>query len=314
MNPRLRRLAIGVARILVLATLLSPVAGVVADEEPGAALSFADTEAQRLFNEGRDYFQKNDWKNAESSFKSCKGNCTTEEKKALEAWIKACKGGKDLDKIQKMTAKGDWRAAWLEVRKLGEKYASPSPLWPKIEEVSTFIEGELFYLLANFEEAAPDPEKAIGNRPASAEINADPKFVRGGKRSLRWAATYDLGLIAQMPLATFDGSKIEEYRYLHISVYSGTKDFGKFTLFFDINDEGRGAIGQDPTRVLQTPGFFYHMTVNHEGWLDLRIDLWKELQTHSNPTRDQIRGVSLLMIPPSKPKTIYLDEFKLERK
>ncbi|MGE3165796.1 MAG: hypothetical protein AB7O52_12885 [Planctomycetota bacterium] len=276
--------------------------------------TFSDPEAQRLFNVGRDFFEKNDWKSAETSFKDCKAQAAAAEKKQLDEWLKACKGGKDLDKIQKLTAKSAWRAAWGEIRKLAEKYPAPSPLQPKIDEVSRYIESELFYFLATFEEEAPEPERATGARPESATVNTETRYVKAGNRSLRWAATYDLGLISQLPLATFDGAKIDDYRYLHLSIYSGTKDFGKFTLFFDINEQGRGLNLQDPTRVLQTPGFFYHITVNQEGWLDLRIDLWEELQTHSNPTRDQIRGVSLLMIPPSKPKTLYLDDFKLERK
>ena len=47
--------------------------------------------------------------------------------------------------------------------------------------------------------------------------------------------------------------------------------------------------------------------------LDLHIDLHKELSTLTSPNKEEVEGISLMMIPPSKPKTIYIDDVKLER-
>ena len=70
----------------------------------------------------------------------------------------------------------------------------------------------------------------------------------------------------------------------------------------------------DPTAILRTRCFYHHLTIKKPGWNDYRIDLWKNLSTHSTPTRAEIQGLILLMISPSKPKTIFIDAVKLEKK
>lgn len=267
---------------------------------------FGDPEAQSSFDEGRELFDKDEWSAATKRFKACKGKASKPEKKVIEAWIKACKGGKSLGKVQKAISKSKWKLAWGEVSKLNARYGE-TPLREKLDAIAQQVQDELFLLLATFEDPPPQPEKDAGDRPAAASINTNMKFVREGKRSLRWAAA---GFIAQVPLTRLDGEELEEYRYLHFSMYSPNENFGKFTLIFETDD----GIPNDPTRILQARLFFHHLTVNWVGWKDFRIDLRKEIQTNSNPTLADIRKLTLLMIPPGKDKTIYVDGIKLERK
>lgn len=281
------------------------------ESAPNEGPKFEQTEAQESFDAGKALFDKEDWKNAEKRFKACKKEANRDERKTVDSWIKACQGGKKLDKVHKAVAKQKWKGAWVELQKVSAKYGK-TPLQEKLDVVRASIEKELFFPLATFEEDAPAPELAAGARNG-AEFETKPDYVKSGKRSLRWSAQLR-GLIGYLPLARFEPGLFQEYRYLHISIYSPNDEFGKFTLLFDTDDDP-GQIGAgDPTRILQTRCFFQHLTINETGWHDLRIDLWKEIQTNSTPTKEEVQGLSLLIVPPSRPKTIYIDDIRLERK
>ena len=112
-----------------------------------------------------------------------------------------------------------------------------------------------------------------------------------------------------LALARFDIGTIEQYRSLHLSIFNPDENVGKFTILLDTGDLEQIA-SRDP---LRAPLFFKHITLTKPGWQDLRFDLRRDFSTLTNPTREEIQGVGIMMIPPSKPKTIYVDDVKFEK-
>ncbi len=274
--------------------------------------AFQVAEATQIFMEGRDLFEKGDWKQAEKRFKECRKLADRQEKKLLKTWFAACKGGARLDKISRAVSKEKWHAAWGELQKIKAVYGE-TPLENQLHTMEKKIEKQLFLPLATFENPAPDAETSAHG---SGEINTDLKYVRAGKRSLRWSEEVSLerNPIAFLPLAMVEGSQFQEYRYLRLSIYSTDDLAGKYTVFFSTGHNPAAEPGGNPMDILRTRCFFHHLNVNKMGWTEFRIDLWKQLSTHSGASRSDIEGLSLLMIPPSRPKTIYIDEVKLEKK
>ncbi|MFN0059272.1 MAG: hypothetical protein ACKVX7_12525 [Planctomycetota bacterium] len=266
---------------------------------------FADDESRAAFARGVELFDKGDWKAADGEFTKCQKGATSKVSKAeLKLWTRAVKGGPDLAKIEKAIDKKDWKGAWGQLTTANAKYAD-TPLKSKLDELTKVVEPELFLVLASFEEPPPEPEKLARNRPATASFNDDVKFVKSGKRSMRWSEGSGF---ANLQIARLEGGIPKEYRYLNISIYSSDDKLGKYTIFFPT-----GELGMNPMEILKTRCFFHHLTINKPGWHNLRIDLTKDLATHSNPTRDEIEGLNLLVIPPGQPKTIYIDDVKLEK-
>ncbi len=276
---------------------------------------FKNDEAAQAFVEGRELFDKGQWKDATKRFRDCRKLADREEKKALKAWLAACKGGTKLEAVSRAIARSDWRGAWGQLEKIRASYGR-TPLEEKITALSSEVEQRLFLSLATFEEHPPPAEAA--SRPPSCKINTDPRYVKEGKRSLEWSKSISVPgrnpPIGFLPLSDFSGKNLEEYRYLHISIYSLDKIVGKYTLFFDTGHRLAETGGMDPTAILRTRCFYHHLTITKPGWNDFRIDLWKNLSTHSNPTRAEIQRLILLMISPSKPKKVFIDAVKLEKK
>ncbi|MFQ5654515.1 MAG: hypothetical protein ACE5GW_07270 [Planctomycetota bacterium] len=285
-------------------------------DEPGATPTFQDEEAQRSFEGAKSLFEEGKWKEAEKLFRSCRKGTDRDGRKILKAWLAACKGGPKLAAVDKAIARGSWKSAWGKVERLNASYRE-TPLRERIDALARRVEKELFTPLATFEESPPESEKAVRDRrPTSAEINEKPELVRGGRRSLRWRESVGFGhgkVIGVLPISSFEGAWIKEHRFLRVSLHSEDEALGKFALFFDTGERIDWA-SADPTAILKIPGYFYHITLNKKGWVDLRIDLWKQVSQHSGVTWDQIEGLNLLIIPPSKPKTIHIDEVKLEKK
>ena len=293
---------------LLLTLLLLPVPA--GEDTP----SFEDQALAESFTRARSLFEEGEFKEARKLFQACRKGAAKDDKKLIKNWLKACEGGKKLGKVEKSIAKARWKAAHGSLTKLRAAYGA-TPLGPRLDELMSQVEGMLYTLLATFEDPPPEPEKRVEWRPRSAQVNSDARFVKGGERSLEWSAEVDMmrNPIAFLPLARIDGATVEAHRILHFSIYSPDDRLGKFTIFFDVGNLDELREMRDPTRLLRTRGFFFHLTVNRVGWTDFQVDLRKQLQTYSNPTREEIEGLNLLMVPPSKPKKIYIDDVRLEK-
>lgn len=312
-------------RTVLVRTLLVSVAGVVlslgagfcADTEDTEALptpTFKDEVATATFKEGREHFTDGSYKEAQKCFRSSRSATDKAGKKIVDGWIDACKGGLKLADVEKAVAKESWRSAWDKLAKVEKKYGE-TPLRERLDMLGDMIARELFLPLATFEEEPPEPEKNAGNRPNTAEIVTDEKYVSEGKRSLKWREEVGLGsgkLLGWLNLAKFEGGALDQYRYLSLSILSEDKDFGKFTIFVDTGEDDE-EWARNPMKVLQSNCYYHHLTINKPGWRRVRIDLRKDLSSTQKPELAEMQRLSLIIIPPSKPKTIYIDDVKLEK-
>ena len=275
---------------------------------------FQNEEGTQLFDDARAEFEQGEWKAAQKSFKKCQKHTDRDGKKILKAWINACKGGSKLGRLDKAVAKEDWRGAWRELSKMKRAYGT-TPLSGRLDSYLDQIEPELFTILATFEDPPPKPEEKVSNRrPSTSSFNRDPRYILSGKRSLRWRESVGLQgnkLIGWLPLAQFEGGTLTEHRALHISIFSTDENYGKFTILVDGAEGNQPWQGMNP---LKSNVFFHHLTVNKPGWSHYQIDLVKGLSTHSSPQLQEMTNISLLIIPPSKPKVIYIDDVKLEKR
>ena len=301
----------GLVLVAISVFLVGPTGVDVARGED--APSFQTEEARKAFADAQVLFEKGDWKPAQKLFKASRKGTDGSGKKSVKVWIKACQGGSKLARVEKAIEKERWHDAFTELQRLQASYGE-TPLKTRMARLEEEIEAEIFFPLASFERNPPPPETQNG-RPAGTSINRDARYVKSGERSLRWATSAGYGL-RWLPLADFEGSMIEDHRYLNISLYSTDDVVAKYTLFFRTKNDPvtTGEANRNPMAILKTRCFFHHLTVTEEGWVDYRIDLWKELATHSGATRKEIEGVGLLIIPPSRQKTIYIDDVRLEKK
>ncbi|MCA8962171.1 MAG: hypothetical protein KDC38_16715 [Planctomycetes bacterium] len=274
---------------------------------------FADPENRARFDEAVDQFMREEWRSAEKLMKECDAGESSAVQKELARWIAACKGGPQLAKVTKAIDRANWKVAWAHLERVRAKYGT-TPLEMKIEVLTETIEPKIFEILATFEPDAPASERDAGMRPGNATVNTDAKYVRRGKQSLRWEparATPGAGFggrgFAYLPLAKIDGSKLEEFRYLQLSIYASEKDAGRYTLMLDTGQR----MNMNP---LQARCFYHHVTLEKPGWVDLRVDLWKEFQSYTNPDPSEVQTLAMIVIPPANPKAIYVDDVKLEKK
>jgi len=300
--------------LLLVPLAQDPPADPNAPPPPPAGL--ATPEAIESFSKGVESFRTGEFDAAAEHFKLAGKGAKDAAKTEVDAYEKACKGAKKLAKIEKGIADSKWRAAWTELERLAKSHGE-GPLSLHLAPLRETIEKELFLPLANFEAEPPEPEAAVkSRRPDSATTNGDEKYVREGKSSLRWASGQGPGFAGMtfgfLPLAAFDGARVKEYPILELFLCSTDENFGKFTLYFGTEEEGPGPtfVG---TELLKTRCFLHHITVEKEGWQHVRIDLSKEVTKNNAISWDDVTGVALMVIPPSHPKTIFLDGLRLER-
>jgi len=276
----------------------------------------ATPEATEAFTKGVESFRAGEFDAAADTFKLAGKGARDAAKDEVDAYEKACKGAKKLPKIEKGIADSKWRAAWVELEKLAKTHGD-GPLSLHLAPLRETIEAELFFRLANFEAEPPEPEAQVkSRRPDSASVSGDEKYVKEGKSSLRWASGQGGGFAGMtfgwLPLAAFDGAKVKDYPILELFLCSTDENFGKFSLYFGV-EEGGPPPAFATTDLLKTRCFLHHITVEKEGWQHIRIDLTKEITKNNSIEWREITGVALLVIPPSHPKTIYLDGLRLER-
>ncbi len=283
-------------------------------------ITLASPEAQAAFEGGLENFGRGDFTEAAKQFRTAKKGAKKDAKNRVVAYEKACKESKKLPKIEKSIDQKQWRKALGELDRIETALGKKTPLEPHLKPLRTQIHEALYYPLANFEGKAPGPENLVkARRPPSATANTDLRFVHDGKVSLKWnagkgsiGALGGLGVFGSVPLAAFEGTLVKEYRIFEMWIYSTDDEFGKFSLYFGIEEGGPGQVFE-ATSLLKTRCFFHHITVNKAGWQRVRIDLMKDIPKHHNLEWADVTGVALMVIPPSKGKLIYVDSLRLER-
>lgn len=289
-----------------------------ADEKEAPTWEFENAEARQAYDDGVASFVAGSFTEAGKSFRDARKGSSGDTRDHVEDYEKACKGGSKLSRIEKSVAKEDWRRAYAAFVKLEESHGE-TPLSLHLEPLRETIEGALFFPLANFEADAPDPESAVASRrPDSCALEIDEDLVREGKRSLRWNSGGGPGgamgnmIFGMVPIAAFDGSLTSEYPIIDLWLHSSDDNFGKFSLYFGVEEGGPGQT-MAAGNVLQTRAFIHHITLSKKGWHHVRVNLLKELPKNTNVSWDEVTGVGLLTVPPSHPKTIHIDGVRLER-
>lgn len=262
--------------------------------------------ARALFEAAKSQFDKEQWADAEKSFKECKKATDKAGAKYLEPWIKACKGGK---KLGKLVAGKNARKSLGQLAKMKRTY-DKTPLASALAQAYAKVHQKIYFALSTFEVDKPEPESRADSIPPGARYETNKQFVKEGKRSLKWASRPNWGDTPSIPLGDFPGGMLDKHRFLSFWIYSPDDVLGKYLVVFRI-----GAID-----VLDSDGdpeqncFFRYVNVTKKGWQHVRVDLDKDLSKYGNAKRERVRGLHLLMLPFSKTKTIYVDDVMLEKR
>ncbi|MDE0959568.1 MAG: hypothetical protein OSB09_02190 [Planctomycetota bacterium] len=290
------------------------------EEEEALPPTFDSDEGQKSFLEGQEQFQLRAWRDATRSFAAArKASADTRSKKLVQAWEKACKGGKALDRADKDHQKGAYRKAWSGVAALQKKYGM-TPLSTAIDVLKQKVYSELFLDLATFEETPVEVEEAARKALPKdrSRIILDPERIFEGKGALEWRSGGGQGFaglsFGRLPIATIEDVVMEDYRWIRFSVFNEDDNFGKFSLFFGTEPIGPNqAQAGGVMALLQRNCYYHHFTVKKPGWNHFRIDLTKDLSMSEAIEWSDLLSLYLLTVPPSHPKKITIDAVKLEK-
>ncbi len=271
--------------------------------------TFTTDESKLAYEEGQRHFTAGRWKDSEKCFRKCKKGVRPDGKRIVDAWLKACKGGRQLSSVEKAIEKKSWNKAWARLMKLRRTHGD-TPLRKKLDELRTTVASKLFFFIATFEEKPPKPEAGANALPAGAGYNVDGKYVKEGRRSLRWEAQWDRENLNFVDLGRFDAAALQEYPILQLSIYSLDDTYGKYVLALD-DGEFDQLVGNRGS--LRGKCFFQYVTLNRVGWRHFRIDIRKDLTVNAKMTRDEIKGLSLVMLTSTQKKTICIDDVRLAR-
>ncbi len=290
------------------------------DESPQPG--FDSDEAKQEFEKGRKLFEERQWRDASRSFGVArKGTADRDSRTIVSSWEKACKGGKALDRAVEDLARKKYRKAWTAVLGLRGKYGA-TPLVNPIEQLQQEVYPHLFLDLACFEAEPVEVEAAA--RKALPEdrsrLTKDPDRIFEGKGALEWRSGGGQGFaglsFGRLPLASIGELVMDDYRWIRFSVFNEDENFGKFTLFFGIDEigpnrawAGAGGVGG----LLRRNCYYHHFTLKKPGWNHFRIDLTRELSKNESIAWSDLLSLYLLTVPPSHPKRITIDAVKLER-
>lgn len=314
--------------LLVPLSLFSSVA--ILDDEAGLESqeqsafpdpSFKTEEAKKAFDQAKELFEGRSWRDAGKAFgKLRKDTSDKESRKRLESWENACKGGKNLDRAVSDHESDKHRKAWSSIQGLLKKYGE-TPLRTFIDQLHDDVYPELFFDLAKFEEEPTETEEAA--RKALPEdrtrITKDPDRIFEGTSALEWRSGGGQGFagfnFGRVPLASIQDLVMEDYRWLRISIYNEEDTFGKFTLYFGMDEIGpnqawAGAGGIQG--LLRRDCYYYHLTIKKPGWNHFRIDLHRELTRNEKIAWSELQSLYLFTVPPSHPKRLTIDALKLE--
>lgn len=283
--------------------------------------NFKTEEAKAIFQQGKELFDKRNWKDAGKSFSKVRKETSDKESRdRLDVWEQACKGGKNLDRAVEDHSKKKYRKSWSSIQSLIRKYGD-TPLKGPIDQLYAEVYAQLFLDLAKFEQKPIEPEQAA--REALPEdrtrITKDPDRIFEGESALEWRSGGGQGFagfnFGRLPLASLEDLVVEDYRWLRISIFNEDDTFGKFTLYFGTDEIGPNqnwAATGGIEGFLRRNCYYRHLTIKKPGWNHFRIDLKRELTKNENIAWSELLSLYLFTVPPSHPKRLTIDALKLE--
>ena len=269
--------------------------------------SFTSKEGETLFKEALDLFEDDRYDEANKKFRSALKHTDAQGQTIVRTWIKACRGAREVEQVEKLLKKKKWRSALKKAEKARKNYTG-TPIEPKVRHIHALAHRACFHDLATFDRGRIPMTEDTRFLMDVATFNEDPKYVKQGNRSLRWSARPTAESLPYVPLARGNGLRLEEFRYLTFWVYSPDRVAGQYFILFCAGGNEMGAGGSAPHNSLSTSVKF-----NRVGWTQVRIDLRKDLREKGSFGLRSTRNIELIMLRGSPPKTIYIDHVRLER-
>lgn len=241
-------------------TLLGAMLLSTAGEIDLASLEWKKPEAAEEFTKAKRAFEEGDFKEAFDLFKGLRKQAkNAETKKVVDAYQLGSEGGYRLAGYQKLATDGDRLKAYQEAEKANADYRD-TPIGPNYVKFLEQLGAELFTVIEDFE--------SKGNRYSENKGKSfidDPKFVREGRRSLKWETQGENSVLKvrgdQFP------DDLSGYRALSVWILFEGRGL-PYELVFVAKGTAQQPISGDTVK----NGFFKSMAA-HSGWKRIEIPL-----------------------------------------
>ena len=256
---------------------------------------FKTDEGQAAFAKGQEQFELNLWELATKSFSTARKDATGSGKKLVDPWLKACKGGKKLDKLASKEIRDEkWDSAWKKLKSL-QKTFGDTPLRMKLFEKSQKVLEQLYLVLAQFEEGSPELQ------PEFLSYSTDLRYVKSGVRSLQWSTGPSEALFCTF--AALDGRKLRECRYFQMWIWVETPC--DFALCFYANEKNTVLLSQD--NKIRGRNLHHLFSVKKPGWFFLQFDL-RQLTVLGEEKFHNVSLAGLVQLDNQLTQTVFIDE------
>lgn len=263
---------------------------------------FSKEEGLEKYRQAVEAFRAEKWEEAERLFREALRTAADKSRAVLQDWAEASECGARLERLETAIRKDEWRAAWNSLNALEQKYGR-TRIKPKLDALRIRIEAGLYSYLATFER---DNSPAGSLMPPGAEPNTEPKYVKRGAGSAKWAASVGSSY-PTLTLGVVDGDRLAVFPRLNFWVYAPPKNDGQYLLVLDRGSRYMGTGGSVPKNVR------YKALTFKSGWTEISLDVRKDFDD-TGLELERVKYIQLILQRAASLQTIYIDEVRLERK
>ena len=313
--------------VLIICFLIS-VTALIADD-PSSAIpdGFQSPETTESYRAAVELFERGEFSDAKKKFKEAGKGAKGDAKDSVKSYEKACKGEKDLEKIEKEISRGKWQAALVVLKKAHGKYGK-TPLTFHLDQLRTTVEENFYLLLSDFELEPSEHERPVmAGRPRWGPPHIMRKnLVHSGEASLTAFASGKIedrdmfGVTSGIsyPLVRFNGEWAKDYGTISIWVYAiSDKKKEEVMLYLTETEDGSfeekwGGSGQEQ---LLRNSRLMHVTkeVPTRRWHEVRINLDRDFTNRFDLKVEDMKTLCVGRGLKSQVK-LYLDTLRLERR
>lgn len=247
---------------------LSAVSLLLPAPQDAPEMKWSKSEATDIFAKAKQDFEAGQYKEAYDQFKKLKKMAKNKHaKKAVALWRLGSEGGFKLASFQKEAEAGKKFDAYKKAEKAFSTYRE-SPIAAKYETFLKGLSDELFTRIEDFESSGKRYSEKYGKT-----FNKDVKWVKQGKKSLRWE-TKDKGSTLKVK-----GSRVPDdlRKYRALSFWMCFDGRGApFTVMF----VAKGKSTKQDTGTSVRNGYFAERKA-HKGWQRIEIPFDKFIQQGS---------------------------------
>ena len=157
-----------------------------ADDKKNKApeLSWRKEAGAKLFEQGKDAFSKQEYRDAYKHFKGARKHAKDKAtKQEVRRWTSGAEGGAKLASFREQAEQGKKYVAYQRAEKELPRYQE-TPVREEYEKFIAEIRGQLFQALETFESKGNRFSEKYGKT-----FIREPKFVKQGRQALRWIPT-----------------------------------------------------------------------------------------------------------------------------